>query len=120
MKNSAVEKLIEEIENEHDIDLSDITDEIEDLEGDIDDLERDIDDLERDIEKQKEEIQDLEEEIDELETANLELQDDPRFVLPHTMHDNIITVGVLKDLFDNLDCIPIDRLGKFVEQFKKV
>jgi len=113
MAKSETIKKLEEIENEHGIDVSDIISEVEEL---FDDNEE----LEDDIKKLKDEIEDLEEKVEELEGVVLESESKDNFEFDNKIHNNLRTQSALEDLFKNIDYIPIDKLEKFINQHKQL
>lgn len=74
------------------------------------------------IEKQQSEIESLKstrrELKDEINVLNANLEDyEKSFQYPKGFNDNIVVVGVLENLFENLDRIPVDKLEEFINQY---
>lgn len=60
-------------------------------------------------------LNDLEEYIEGVEEKNKELQG--TFEIPQHL-DNIVSRGILEQLFENLERIPMDKLELFINKFK--
>jgi len=94
-------ELLEGFEEDFDCDIEEVVDFINEQEEKIEKLERKVSDLE-------EETECLEEQLEEKSGY---------FEYPQGFDNNIIVVGVLESLFENMDRIPISDLEDFVNKY---
>lgn len=100
MKSEVLKKL-EEFKEKHCLNAEFIIGYIDNLESKIDNLENDKTDLK-----------------DEINILNSDLEDfDKSFQYPKGFNDNIVVVGVLESLFENLDRIPVSDLEDFINKY---
>lgn len=81
-------------------------------EDDISTRDEDIKSLNRELKTAKADCEQFQEDI-------LQLEGEDRFVIP-ARHDNMITKGVMTDLFNNLDYIPVPELETLINKYKVV
>jgi len=121
MKEQVI-KHLESVADEFEVDMSDAIDLINELDeeltsvkGDKAELQDEASDLRDDVKKLKSRIEDLEEETECLEEQLEEKSD--CFEYPQGFDNNIVVVGVLESLFENMDRIPISDLEDFVNKY---